>query len=182
MWEIDPATQVVESSKIYRRSVEKEKVHEMVDEDISEERAGAGGRILGIDYGQRRVGLAVSDPLGITAQGLETIQYTNEEELFVQLDKVIDAYEVAKIVVGLPLRLDGTPGEKVEEVHRFVEHLRDRFRGPVITWDERMTTTAAHRTMHEMGGRAKGAKGKVDRIAAMLILQNYLDRVRTKNG
>ncbi|UCE20616.1 MAG: Holliday junction resolvase RuvX [Gemmatimonadota bacterium] len=138
-------------------------------------------RILGIDFGSRRVGLAVSDPLGITAQGLETIEYAHEEELFVRLAAVIEAYEVAEIVVGLPLSLDGTCGEKAKTVQDFIENVRTHFRLPVVPWDERLSTTAAHRTMHEMGKKAKRAKGKVDRIAAALILQNYLDRVRKDN-
>ena len=177
-WGINPVTRVVESKKVYRRSVERERAQDVMTEQLAEEGERPKGRILGIDYGQRRVGLAVSDPLGITAQGLETIAYVNEETLLSQLGRIIEAYEIERIVVGLPLNLDGTHGNKAREVTSFIEHLKTRFGLPVTNWDERMTTAAAHKTMHEMGHRAKGMKGKVDRIAAILILQSYLDRVR----
>lgn len=176
-WRINPATRVAESSKVYRRSVERERAQEMVSEELTGQGEKAKGRILGIDYGGRRVGLAVSDPLGITAQGIETIHRTSDEGLLAQLGELIDEYGVEKIVVGLPLSLDGTCGEKAQEVTRFIERLKTRLRLPVVAWDERMTTSAAYRTMHEMGRKAKRAKGKLDRIAAALILQNYLDCV-----
>jgi putative Holliday junction resolvase len=181
MWEGNPATRVVESEKLYHRSKEKARAEDHIRSEITENEPRLMSRILGIDFGSRRVGLAVSDPLGITAQGLETIEYSQEEELFVRLGEVIEAYEVAGIVVGLPLSLDGTYGEKAEEVQRFIEIVRTHFHVPVEAWDERLSTTAAHRTMHEMGKKAKRAKGKIDRIAAVLILQSYLDRVRKDN-
>lgn len=177
-WGINPVTRVVESNKTYRRSAEREKTREIMADDQAHEGDMTRGRILGIDYGQRRVGLAVSDALGITAQGLETVHHTNEDQLLAQLGKIIDMYGIEKIVVGFPLHMDGTYGEKAKEVDRFMKRLTDHFQLPVIAWDERLTTSAAHRTMHEMGRKAKGAKGKVDRIAAALILQNYLDSVK----
>ena len=177
-WRINPVTRVVESKKEYRRSVEREQTQDLVSEHLATKEQRPKGRILGVDFGQRRVGLAVSDPLGITAQGLETIDFTEKETLLVQLGKIINELEVKKVVVGLPLNLDGIPGDKAKEVAGFIEQLKIRFQLPVIPWDERMTTKAAHRTMHEMGRKAKGAKGKIDRIAAILILQSYLDHVQ----
>lgn len=175
-WNINPATRVVESQKTYRRPVEKEKEHEQLRGEGEFE-----GRVLGIDYGERRVGLAVSDPLGIIAQGLQTIHRTTDVQLLDRLETVVDEYAVKKIVIGLPLSLKGRMGDKALEVTQFIERLKSRFQLPVIAWDERMTTSAAHRTMHEMGHKAKGAKENIDRIAAVLILQSYLDSVSKNN-
>jgi putative Holliday junction resolvase len=176
-WEINPATRVDDEGSYYQRPAEKEKERELVFGESDSPQGLLKGRILGIDYGQRRVGLAVSDPLGITAQGLETFETDNTEKLVAHLQKIIAEYAVEQIIVGLPLNLDGSRGEQAIAVERFMEVLKSRFGLPVVPWDERMSTMAAERAMHEMGGKAKGQKGKVDRIAAVLILQSYLDRV-----
>lgn len=180
-WDINPVTRVEESHKTYRRSAEKDHLRETMDEELTRQEQEIKGRILGLDYGERRVGLAVSDPLGVVAQGLETLHRTTDEQLLEQLDRLVEEYEVRKIVVGLPLSLKGSLGDKAVEVTQFIEKLKVRFQVPVVPWDERMTTTAAHRTMHELGQKAKGAKGNIDRIAAILILQSYLDSISKEN-
>ena len=174
-WDINPITRIEESDKTYRRSAEKEQVRDEIDGELSREKKEVRGRILGIDYGERRLGLSVSDPLGIIAQGLETLRRTTDEDVFLRLERLIEAHDIRKIVVGLPLSLTGGMGEKALEVKGFIDRLEARFGLPVVPWDERMTTVQAHRTMHEMGHKAKGAKGNIDRMAAILILQNYLD-------
>jgi len=177
LWEINPATRVDDEGSYYQRSTEKEKEREMILGRRNSSEALPEGRILAIDYGQSRVGLAVSDPLGITAQGLETFETDDTEKLMAHLEKIVGEYTVARIVVGLPLNLDGSRGEQAVAVERFIELVKSRLRLPVVAFDERMTTMAAHRAMHEMGGKAKGQKGKIDRIAAVLILQSYLASV-----
>ena len=175
-WDINPATRVEDIQKRYHRSREKEKIDEIVEKDVELAGERAEGRVLGIDYGERRIGLAMSDPLGIIAQGLETLDRSGGQDVMERVSRIVDECAVRKIVVGLPLSLDGSLGPQAEEVLAFVDNLKAYVDIPVATWDERMTTAAAQRAMHEMGQKARGDKGKVDRIAAILILQSYLDR------
>lgn len=135
-------------------------------------------RVLGIDYGQRRVGLAVSDPLGITAQGLKTMDRKSYRQFIEGLTELISRLEIEEIVVGLPLNMDGSKGEKAAQIENLVQRLRKRFGIPIIPWDERLTSVAAQRTMGELRQKVKGRKGEIDSIAAQLMLQSYLDSCR----
>lgn len=133
-------------------------------------------RIMGIDFGDSRIGIAVSDPLGWTAQGLDTIQWKGSIEQPAKLIKqLVEQYGAEKIVIGLPKNMNGTIGASGEKAIIFGE-LLSRLTGlEVIQWDERLTTVAANRMMHEVGMKTSKKKGSVDRIAAVLILQGYLD-------
>ena len=132
-------------------------------------------RLLGLDVGQRRIGMAVSDLLGITAQGIDTLQRRNKRTDFQQLAKVIRNYNVAEIVVGLPLRLSGAESAQTEKVTAFAEELRTKFELPVHLWDERLTSVEAHRLMREAELSLEKQKASVDRMAAVLILQSFMD-------
>lgn len=132
-------------------------------------------RILAVDYGRRRVGLAVSDPLGISAQGLETVEVRSSKGAAAAVAQVAGAQDAGEIVVGLPLNMDGSAGPMAAEAEAFAAEVERRTGLPVRRWDERLTSVAAHRTMREMGVRTKGRKETVDRMSAVLILQGYLD-------
>ena len=133
------------------------------------------GRVLGLDVGSRRIGLAVSDPLGITAQGLETIQRKNKRLDLAELEKVILAYEVGEMVVGYPLRMSGAEGIQAEKMQVFAEELRRRFKLPVHLWDERLTSAQANRLLRETEMSIQRRGQVVDQMAAVLILQNWMD-------
>ena len=132
------------------------------------------GRILAIDYGARRMGLAVSDPLGITAQGLDTLERKNKRADFGRLERIIREYQVREIVLGNPLRMSGQEGAQSQKVAEFAEELRRRFQLPVHLWDERLTSAEANRLLREAELSTKKRAQAVDRIAAMLILQAFL--------
>ena len=134
-------------------------------------------RILGIDYGEKRVGLAISSPVGFIAQGLPTIERMDGNDYLETLAEIIKEKEVGEIIVGLPKNMNDTIGEKAEEVLRFVETIKSKFNLPVLTVDERLTTVRAHRAMSEAKMSKKGKKKRVDMIAAQLILQCYLDQI-----
>jgi|SRR5438874_2713843 len=132
-------------------------------------------RVLGMDVGARRIGLAVSDPLGITAQGIETLERRNKRTDFGILERVVKRYEVGEIVVGYPLRMSGSTGIQSEKMAGFAEELRRKFAIPVHLWDERLTTAEAHRVLDqtEMSTRRRGEV--IDQMAAVLILQSFLE-------
>jgi putative pre-16S rRNA nuclease len=132
------------------------------------------GRILAIDYGSRRMGLAVSDPLGITAQGLETLERKNKRADFGRLERTIREYQVKEIVLGNPLRMSGQEGTQSQKVAEFAEALRERFQLPVHLWDERLTSAEANRLLREAEVSVKKRAQAVDRMAAVLILQSFL--------
>lgn len=132
------------------------------------------GRILAIDFGSRRMGVAVSDPLGITAQGLETIQRKNKRTDFALLQKLIHDYEVREIVLGLPLKMSGEHGRQSDKVEEFAQELRQKFNLPVHLWDERLTSAEANRVLREADLSIQKRAQAVDRMAAVLILQSYL--------
>jgi putative Holliday junction resolvase len=139
-------------------------------------------RILGLDVGARRIGIAVSDPLGITAQGLETLQRRNKKSDFAELERVIREFEVKEIVVGLPLRMSGLEGTQAEKMQIFAEDLRKRFRLPVHLWDERLTSAEANRLLRETELSIEKRGKAVDRMAAVLILQGWMEsRPRTSD-
>ena len=135
-------------------------------------------RILGIDYGDSRVGLAISDALGITAQGLETVHYNgNDKMLLKRLEEVINEYEIGCIVVGKPLNMNGTSSERVEVTEKFIHKLKCKFNKIQIeTVDERLTTVQAHRTMIDLNIDGKKKKNLVDTISAVYILETYMNK------
>ena len=135
-------------------------------------------RRIGLDFGSKTVGVAVSDGLGITAQGLEIIRRTSENKLrqtCARIEAIIQEYNVKKIVLGLPKHMNNTLGDRVEKTLEFREMLERRTGLEVVTWDERLTTVAADRTMMEAGIRREHRKEYVDMLAAAYILQGYLD-------
>jgi len=146
---------------------------ENVSPDVAEKPAVR--RILAIDYGSRRIGLAVTDELGLTAQGLPTLHRTNQRNDFDHLRRTIKHHSVGEIVVGLPLRMSGETGTQSRKVEEFAKALRGRFKLPVHLFDERLTSVEANRVLDEteMGGRRR--KEVVDKLAAVLILQAFLD-------
>ena len=132
-------------------------------------------RILGLDVGSRRIGIAVSDALGITAQGLETLQRKNKKHDFAHLDRVIRDYDVQEIVVGLPLRMSGAEGAQAEKIQAFAEDLRKHFKLPVHLWDERLTSAEANRLLRTTELSIEKRGKAVDRMAAVLILQGWME-------
>ena len=135
-------------------------------------------RIIGLDYGTKTVGVAVSDSLGITAQAVETITRKEENKLrqtLARIEALIDEYNVEEIVVGLPKNMNNTIGERAEACRDFADKLERRTGLPVIMWDERLTTVSADNVLKECGVRRENRKAVVDKIAAVFILQGYLD-------
>jgi len=134
-------------------------------------------RYIGLDVGDRTVGIAVSDPLGYTAQGLTTVRRKSLEKDLENLRDIFKEYEIAEIVVGLPKNMNGTIGPQAEKAMEFGRVLSEEFGHKVVFWDERLTTIAAHRAMLEADMSRKKRKGLVDKIAATYILQGYLDKI-----
>ena len=135
-------------------------------------------RILGLDYGSKTVGVAVCDPLGMTAQGVETITRKEENKLrktLARIEALVEEYQVETIVLGYPKNMNNTLGERVEKTLAFKEMLERRTNLPVVMWDERLTTNAAEQILIESGVRRENRKSVIDKIAAVLILQGYLD-------
>lgn len=143
-------------------------------------------RILAIDFGERRIGLAISDPLGITAQGLPTIDTRKTKDFLSFIQNVIQEKKVSKVVVGMPRNMDGSIGFKGEDVKKFIQKLIQKVSAvsiekvEVITWDERLTSVESLRSMRVMGTKQR-EKETVDRISATLILQSYLDSQRVES-
>lgn len=136
-------------------------------------------RIMGLDLGSKTVGVAISDPLLITAQGIEIIRRKEENKLrqtLARIEALIEEYGVDTIVLGLPKNMNDTLGERAQLSLEFKEKLERRTGLPVVMWDERLTTVAADKAMMEAGIRREKRKDYVDKIAACLILQGYLDR------
>lgn len=132
-------------------------------------------RVLGVDFGDRRVGLAVSDPLGLTARPAETLEVESLADAVEQVALAADRHQVSAVVVGYPVHLDGGAGARARRVDRFMRRLRERTGLPVVPWDERLSSVAAERVLREAGKR-RGPRGPVDRIAASLLLAAYLER------
>ena len=142
-------------------------------------------RIMGLDFGSKTVGVADSDGLGLTAQGVEIIRRTSENKLrqtLARIESLIGEYEVGKIVLGFPKNMNNTIGERAEKTLAFKEMLERRTGLPIVMWDERLTTVAADRVLIEAGVRRENRKGYVDEIAAVFILQGYLDSKGMENG
>ena len=139
-------------------------------------------RVLGLDVGSKTIGMAVSDPLGITAQGLPTIRRKNRRRDFDQLAGVVRDCQVSEIVVGYPLRLSGMEGTQSEKMQQFAEELRKKFGLPVHLWDERLTSSQAHRILREAELSIQKRGRAVDRMAAVLILQNWMEARGSASG
>ena len=135
-------------------------------------------RVMGLDYGSKTIGVAVSDPMGLTAQGIETITREEENKLrksLRRIEELAEQYQVGEIVLGFPKNMNNTIGERAEKSLQLKETLERRLGLPVIMWDERLTTVEADRTLIEAGVRRENRKKYVDMIAAVFILQGYLD-------
>ena len=133
-------------------------------------------RIMGLDYGEARTGVAVSDLLGITAQGVISINHKSDKELLTKLKAYIDEYKPYKIIIGLPKNMNGTEGPRVQKTKSFIEKLNKAFNIPVETLDERLTTVSSYRTMQELKTKKDKKKAIVDMMSAVFILQTYIDK------
>lgn len=136
-------------------------------------------RILGIDYGDARVGVAVNDLLGITAQGVGTIKNKSRKILLEELDKIIKQYNPEKIILGLPKNMDGTEGFRTEATYKFAEDLKTIYTGEIEYMDERLTTMGASVFLNETNTKGKKRKNVIDTVSACLILETYM--MRNKN-
>lgn len=137
-------------------------------------------RLLGLDYGDRRIGVALSDAFGWTAQGLEVIERRKDASEFARIEALVKENEVEQIVLGLPKNMNGTIGPRGELAMAFAEQLRGVLNIPVHLWDERLTTVSAERALIDADVSRKKRKQVVDKMAACLILQNYLDANSTR--
>lgn len=138
-------------------------------------------RFLALDPGAKRIGVAISDPSGVVAQSLKFVEKTRGPGWATEVESLVAEYQVAEVIVGLPLNMDGSEGPAAAEVMRLVQVLRTRLKVPVKVWDERLTTVAAQRMFRETGVKMHRAKKRMDGVAAALILQGYLDH-RAKGG
>ena len=135
-------------------------------------------RLLGLDVGEKTIGVALSDELGWTAQGLEVIRRKSNKEDFGRLAEIVEQYAVEEIIVGLPKNMDGSIGPRAEMIQKFAGTLKDKLGLPIKFWDERLTTVSAERTLLEADVSRKKRKKVIDKMAAMFILQGYLDMKR----
>ncbi len=137
-------------------------------------------RKLGIDYGDSRVGLAITDELGITVQGLETIHHKGNDKIVLRrLEEIFNQYEIDTIVIGLPINMDGTKTERVEVTEKFIHKLKCKFNKVKIEEiDERLTTVAAHRTMNYLNINKYEKRNIVDTISAVYILETYMNKIK----
>lgn len=132
-------------------------------------------RIMGLDVGEKTIGVAVSDELGWTAQGIEVIRRQDMKADLTRLKTLAEEYTINEIVIGLPKNMNGTIGEKGKEIQRFAMVLQEETSFPVVLWDERLTTVAAERALLEADVSRRKRKKVIDKMAAVFILQNYLD-------
>lgn len=135
-------------------------------------------RILGLDIGDKRIGIAISDELGHTAQGLMALERSTEGADIDRIKEIMADYSADKVVVGLPLRMDGTVGIQAQKVKGFAERLRAEVSQPVVYWDERLTTATARKALISGEMRRSARRRVIDKVAASLILQSYLDSLR----
>lgn len=135
-------------------------------------------RIMSLDVGSRTIGIACSDELLMTAQGIETIRRTSLEKDFNRLQELIAEYEVHELVVGMPKNMNGTKGERAEKTEEFVEKMKEVIDLPVTYWDERLSTVMAERQLIAADVSRKKRKSVIDKMAAVVILQGYLDRLQ----
>lgn len=137
-------------------------------------------RTLGLDYGSRRIGVAISDELGRMAKGVATIVRKNREADLETIADLVRRHGVERIVIGYPLRLDGSEGIQCEKINRFIRRLKMRFTFPIIRWDETLSTKEAEELLRERGVHREKQREVVDRIAASVILQGYLDAIASE--
>jgi len=135
-------------------------------------------RILGLDIGDKRIGIAISDELGHTAQGLMVLERSTEGADIDRIKEIMADYSADKVVVGLPLRMDGTVGIQAQKAKGFAERLRAEVSQPVVYWDERLTTATARKALISGEMRRSVRRRVIDKVAASLILQSYLDSLR----
>jgi putative Holliday junction resolvase len=135
-------------------------------------------RVLALDVGTKRIGMAISDELGITAQGIGTLERKNKKSDFAHLDTVLERYGVVELVVGIPLRMSGEEGTQAGKIRGFAQELKERTGLPLHFWDERLTSAEAHRVLNEAGMTRLNRKGKVDQMAAIMILQGWMEKQR----
>ena len=135
-------------------------------------------RALGIDFGEKRIGLAISDPLGLTAQGIETIEHQGKRQVLEALLKICQDHGIGEIVIGLPINMNGSMGPKAKEILALVPEMQEKFHLPVKTWDERLSSRQAGRLMIEQGLSRQKQKKQSDRLAATILLQSYLESKR----
>jgi putative Holliday junction resolvase len=138
-------------------------------------------RIMGVDIGSRTIGVAISDELGVTAQGLKTIKRRSMEEDLKEISLIIAQFKIDKIVVGLPKNMDGTIGKQAEVIFQWIKATKEKIYLPVVTWDERLSTVEASKILLEADLSRKKRKGVIDKLAAVLILQGYLNQSRKQN-
>ena len=135
-------------------------------------------RMMGIDYGDRRIGVAVTDLLGITAQGVATVQNRGAEKVKAEFRKLLVEYNPEKIVLGLPKNMDGTLGFRAEATYEFAELLKELTDKEIIFWDERLTTVSAAHILNETNTRGKDRKKVIDTVSACIILENYMNSIK----
>lgn len=168
-WKMKPFERIKKSDKVYSRHKDVQRPAHDVEEESE-------ARVLGLDVGDKRIGVAISDPLGITAQPLGVIDAESGME---ELKELMPKHEIELIVVGHPLTLKGERGERARSVEEFARNLKTATGVPFTLVDERLSTKAAERIMREMGRKPSREKGRVDELAAVIILQSYLDRKAT---
>ncbi len=135
-------------------------------------------RIMGIDYGDKRIGIAVSDPLGFTAQGVATLQNAGKKKLSAELSALIEKFMPEKIVLGLPKNMDGTLGFRAEATYKFAELLKTLTTAEIVYWDERLTTVSASLILNQTNTRGKDRKKVIDTVSACIILENYMQSLK----
>jgi putative holliday junction resolvase len=153
---------------------------QMVNSSQEDPKPDRPSRILALDFGSKTIGLAVSDELGLTAQGLPTLRRSNKRSDFDHLRRVIRRFGVSELVMGLPLRMSGSEGVQAEKVQAFAEELRRKFKLPVQLFDERLTSVEANRVLRETDLSIKRRAEVVDQLAAVLILQSFLEFRRAR--
>lgn len=137
-------------------------------------------RIMGIDYGDARVGIAISDPLGLTAQGVGTVKNKGAKKLMSELEELIKTYSPETIVIGLPKNMDGTEGFRVDATYKFAEKLKAVYSGNIEFVDERLTTMGASRFLDSTNTRGSKRKAVIDTVSACLILESYLIKIKNQ--
>ncbi|MBD3378225.1 Holliday junction resolvase RuvX [candidate division KSB1 bacterium] len=135
------------------------------------------GRVLGVDYGEKRIGCALSDPMQMLASPLITLNYLGPKQIFRELRRIIKEQNVVAMVIGMPFHLNGRIGDKATQVKEFAEHAKTRLTVPVYLWDERWTTVNAEKSMQARGLSPSKHRDRIDQVAAAFILQGFLDRL-----
>lgn len=139
-------------------------------------------RTMGLDVGDKTIGVAISDPMGLTAQGLEVIRRKKWDDDLVRLHEIIQDYNIGQVVVGLPKNMNNTIGPRGEQCQKFADAINKQFEIPVYLWDERLSTVAAQRTLLEANVSRKKRKKVVDQLAAVIILQGFMDAQLNQQG